>query len=224
MSNRSLLLFDFDGPILDVRLKYHRVYSTILEENGYKPLAIDAYWDFKRNKIPDLDILFRSRAEGFLEKYWALREEKIETIPYLDLDSLQNQVSAVFERLTENYDVVLVTMRASEAGVRYQLRKSGLEKFFKEVLCSGANPDLHRANRSKWEIKHAMISKFLIRENRHPRSIRAMIGDTETDVRCGQAIGCMSVAVDCGIRTSELLAKECPDAIIPDLGSLESLL
>ncbi len=220
MKHQKYLLFDFDGPILDVKRKYHRVYSDILRSFSFSPLDETDYWTCKRNKVPDFDILRRSQAESILEKYWSLREGVIETKGYLDLDELQNEVQDVLGTLHERYKLVLVTMRTSPEGVNYQLREHGLTGFFSNVLCSGSNQKLHNAHRSKWEIKYAMVSKYLLRENQTVNSIVAMVGDTETDIRCAQALGCKSFACESGIRTSELLAKESPDFVLKELRPL----
>ena len=60
-----MIFFDLDGPILDVSEKYYKVYADILSQKGFRVLSKTEYWDAKRNKIPEYDILLKSMAIPF---------------------------------------------------------------------------------------------------------------------------------------------------------------
>lgn len=76
-------------------------------------------------------------------------------------------------------------------------------------------------NRGVWEVKHALIKEARLMEG---NGAVYFIGDTEADVVAAQKLGAVSIAVESGIRTRELLENMNPDIIIPDISHLESVI
>ena len=78
------------------------------------------------------------------------------------------------------------------------------------------NGDGHKENRH--EAKVNLIKK------KFPTAKGWFIGDTETDIRCGKALGIKTVGVTFGIRAHDLISKENPDIIVNSPAELVSWL
>ena len=199
---------DLDGPILDVSEKYYKVYSDILIQNGFTVLSKSEYWHAKRNKIPNREILKRSRAEPFSERYLFEWKLFIESDPYLMYDKLQKGAVQVLETLTKSNDLVLVTLRTLPEQLHKQLKYLDIKKYFITILSSSAESS------PRWEIKYRLISSFLAKQ----RVLDGiLIGDTETDIVAGKNLGIKTIAVLNGIRSYRLLKEAEPSYIVNSL-------
>lgn len=211
------IFFDLDGPILDVSEKYYRVYSDILSQNGFKVLSKTEYWNAKRRKISEIEILQKSSAEPLIEIYLYERKILIESDSYLIYDKLQDGALHVLETLCKKHKLILVTLRTYPEQLHKQLSYLNIKKYFVTVLSSGEE------THPRWKIKYNLIKNFI---NGKMSDENILIGDTETDVLAGKELGCKTIAILNGIRTKELLLESNPDIIfksIEDLLKLESI-
>lgn len=208
------IFIDLDGPILDVSEKYYRVYSDILSQNGFKVLSKSEYWNAKREKVPDLEILQRSIAGSFLESYLYERKLLIESDPYLMYDKLQDGAVQVLEKLSENNELILVTLRTYPEQLHKQLEYLNIKKYFFSILSSSdeANP--------RWTIKYNLIKGFLVNKR---ISHGIFIGDTETDVLAGKELGFKTIVVLNGIRSHDLLIETRPSFVVNSINDILSL-
>lgn len=211
---KTIFFFDLDGPILDVSEKYYKVYSDILSQNGFKVLSKSEYWDAKREKISDIEILQKSIAVPFLDRYKYERKLLIESDPYLICDNLQDGAVNVLERLSKDKELVLVTLRTSPEQLHKQLEHLNLKKYFSTVLSSAeeTNP--------RWEIKYRLMKSFLDKQKSHDG---ILIGDTETDILAGNNLGFKTVAVLNGIRSYRFLKEAAPTYIIDSIKEILSI-
>lgn len=209
-----IIFFDLDGPILDVSEKYYRVYSDILSQNGFKVLSKSEYWNAKREKIPDLEILQRSIAGPFLESYLYERKLLIESDPYLMYDKLQDGAVQVLEKLSENNELILVTLRTYPEQLQKELRHLNLDKYFAAVLTSPAESS------PRWTIKVSLIKNFLAGKT---ITGGVMIGDTETDILAGNSLGYRTVGVLSGIRSRRLLSEAQPSYLVDTIRDILDL-
>lgn len=211
---KHLIFLDLDGPILDVSEKYYRVYSDILSRNGFKVLSKSEYWNAKREKVPDLEILQRSIAGSFLESYLYERKLLIESDPYLMYDKLQDGAVQVLEKLSENNELILVTLRTYPEQLHKQLEYLNIKKYFFSILSSSdeANP--------RWTIKYNLIKGFLVNKR---ISHGIFIGDTETDVLAGKELGFKTIVVLNGIRSHDLLIETRPSFVVNSINDILSL-
>ncbi|MDR3640130.1 MAG: HAD hydrolase-like protein [Humidesulfovibrio sp.] len=211
----QLLFLDLDGPLLDVSAKYHRVYADILEEAGHNSLSLKDYWRAKQAKVPELEILRRTGAEGLFDTYRPLRKERIETDRYLALDRLQPGALAVLDMLRERFGLVLVTLRSSRVQLEKELAGLGLQERLDLVLSSGLETT------PRWRIKHDMI---LERFGSSAASAAAQVGDTETDILAAKALGIFAIGVLSGIRSETILREAGPDRLIDGITGLPEAL
>lgn len=210
-----LFLFDLDGPLLDVSEKYYCLYTDLLAQEGFAPLSKSEYWEAKRAKTDEKTILSRSGAESFYDSYTKQRLALIETDRYLNLDSIQENAIEILEKLYTQHRLVLVTLRSKAELAHKQLRRLGLYDYFEMILSSGEELA------PRWKIKEKLVRQALGPVLRVPA---VFIGDTETDIGAGKALGCVTVGVENGIRNSQLVSRYAPTHQIHSVKSLEFML
>jgi phosphoglycolate phosphatase-like HAD superfamily hydrolase len=199
------IFFDLDGPILDVSEKYYKVYSDILSQNGFKVLSKSEYWNAKREKVSDLEILQRSMAEPFFERYQHQRKLLIESDPYLIYDKVQDCAVQVLDTLSKSNDLILVTLRTFPEQLHKQLERLDIRKYFVNVLSSDEE------TKPRWKIKYNLIRGFLGKKKTYGS---ILIGDTETDILAGKELGFVTIAVLNGIRSYRILKEANPTYIL----------
>lgn len=198
-----MFFFDLDGPILDVSEKYHRVYFDIVLLLGGSPLAKDVYWNLKRSRVPDHLILKQSALPSVtLSEFQARRRAIIETPPYAALDRVWPEILTSMPSLLVGQKVFLVTLRNDAQALREELISLQIAEWFDEILSApgdAAGPD-----------RHQVKVNLVLNKIGKPKT-GWFIGDSETDLRAGRALGLRTAAVAFGIRRCELLAKEEPE-------------
>ncbi len=208
------LFFDLDGTLIDISEKYYRAYNDILTEAGFSTIVKKEYWDAKRHKVPEDQILAMTNAKDFYKEYNQKRLLIIESDYYLSNDCLQDGAIEVLKNFSTKYQLVLVTLRRSASQLNKQLVKLELMNYFVDVLSSGE--DLN----PRWMIKYNLIRKYMGDEH---DSSHILISDTETDIKAGNKLGFNTIAVLNGIRTKELLIMSNPDFICNSVKNLLNL-
>ncbi|MBC8182570.1 HAD family hydrolase [candidate division KSB1 bacterium] len=191
-----MIFWDLDGPILDVSEKYYSVYKDILLEKNATTLTKDVFWKLKRSRVSIEEILTRSNSQSLVELYKKLWFDRIETLKYLEKDSLQPGVIDVLKQCKQKNNLVMVTLRQRREKLLTQLKQLNLTQYFDDILDSG--DDI----KPRWKIKYNLIKDYL---NDNDGKVHTIIGDTETDILAGNNLGFISIAVLCGIRNEELL-------------------
>ena len=204
------LFLDLDGPLLDVSERHHRLHVDLVRGRGGTPLARDAYWEAKRARIPEPEILARTGlSPGAAVAVATSRLRLIETRRYLRLDVPWPWTVPTLETLARlGLPLVLVTVRSSPFLLGWQLAALGLRRFFERVLVGAGDKTP--------EAKAALVRQ----EGLGSREGSVLVGDTEIDIASGRALGVHTVAVRCGIRNEALLREWSPDALLDDLRQL----
>jgi len=208
---KPVLLFDLDGPLLDVRKKYHQVYSDLLKESGIPALELSEYWRLKRTRIPESNILAMTTPSFDFEAYWKKRNSLIESSYYLGFDQLQNGALDCLRSLSSSHTAVLVTMRGERTQLLQQLECFGLLPYFQVVLCAGRDGQKVKPS---WTVKAELVKSWLTQSQLEPTLLAGMIGDTETDIEAALALKCRSFTVLNGIRSNEHILGSYPTSII----------
>jgi len=199
-----MIFWDLDGPILDVSEKYYRVYYDILKESNSETLTKEDYWEAKRNKIQEEEILLSTNVTIPYIDYCDKRMVLIETNYYLAYDSLQYYADTVLENFAREVQLVLVTLRRSESQLHRELEYFKIKNCFTAILSSSAQVE------PRWKIKYDLIKKYMGQDqsNNH-----LLIGDTETDIEAGKHLGFTTIAISNGIRHEQILQQSNPDYI-----------
>jgi carbamoyl-phosphate synthase large subunit len=214
MARGGPLFLDLDGPLLDVSARHHRVYADILTGAGQEPLNAADYWAAKRAGKGHQELLDGCSPPGFFsdvfEPQWLAR---IESPEFLALDRVWPAAREVLPRLQREHELFLVTVRSQPEQLARQLSDLGLTPWFSAVLCRPA-----RVNAAQAKID-------VIREHFDgtvPTGI--IVGDTEADLACGQALGLTRVGVLNGIRDRRRLEAAGGDYLIASIADLPALL
>jgi phosphoglycolate phosphatase len=209
------LFFDLDGPLLDVSARYATLHADLLKAAGLRGMAADQYWERKRARVPEEEILRELGVLGLAPNYLRERLDRVESLEYLLLDRPWPWTHEVLGRLARRYPLVLVTARSSRLLLLEQLDRLDLIAFFHEVLSEPARRGVDKQ-------KARLISDYL---RRHERPADGwMVGDTEADVSAGQLVGLRTAAVLTGIRNADLLQAVSPDHLFKDIRELPAQL
>jgi phosphoglycolate phosphatase len=207
--SRTWIFLDLDGPVLDVSRRYHRVHQDLVERLGGWPFPLTAYWEAKRNLIPETEILERAGLSSEAAQEAAVRRlSDIEGLGYIALDIPWPWTKAALTDLARIAPLALVTLRNNPELLNWQLEVFGLSRHFTRVL-SGPGDGTPEA-------KAALLREAGISWG--PESV--FIGDTEVDVASGRALGLRTIALGCGIRTPALLERSSPDVLLEDLSQV----
>jgi len=205
---RQMICIDLDGPILDVSERYYRVYRDTLNSIGIEPMGRVSYWNLKRNKISETEILTRSGAfdTDLVKDYLKARDERIESAEYLLFDQAWHETLETLNILRSQRALALVTMRTSKELLERQLERLKLLDAFDCILASG--PGLVANDRGEQKAR-------LVRDCYKDEHLAGwFIGDTETDIQSGRLLGLRTAAITFGIRTSQHLDAFSPDVLL----------
>jgi phosphoglycolate phosphatase len=212
---RLTLFFDLDGPLLDVSARYAALHRDLLHAAGLRGMSADRYWERKRARVPEDEILRELGVLGLAKDYLRQRLELLESPDYLLLDRPWPWTHEVLGRLARRYPIVLVTARSSHLLLLEQLDRLDLIAFFHEILSEPARRGVDKQ-------KARLIINYL---RRHELPADGwMVGDTEADIGAGRLVGLRTAAVRTGIRTAELLQLAAPDHLFADIRELPLLL
>lgn len=209
------LFFDLDGPILDVKFRHHRVYAEGIRAARGIPLAVDDFWELKRARASDAELLHRSGlGPETLDQFRAHRLRRIEEDDVLCDDLMQPGMTELLPDLAARHPLYLVTVRRCRDALERQLARLNLARHFVAVL-SG-----QETAAPAWQLKRDLIVSRL----RPAAGIDWIVGDTETEILAGRALGLRTVAVSNGIRTESFLATHKPDYLLPSADQFRAVI
>jgi len=208
------IVLDLDGPLLDGRLRHYTCYSSILKEQGFDPIDIDAYWNGKRARTDRRTLLMASQAVDFYEEFLGEWTRRIELPAMLALDQLQPEVLSILSEWDDaKFRLVIATMRNHADNAMNQLALLGVIPLVDKVLVTGSDD----GSGGKAEAVRRVLSDNL------PKTA-LWVGDTEVDIHAARNLNIPICAVTCGLRTHELLAADNPDFLLQDLRDVRGLI
>ena len=198
---------DLDGTLLDISAKFHRLYETLLSEAGFASLSKADSWEARRLNTPAAEILARTGAGEGLKAFQEQWLERIETEPWMRMDEPLMGAIEGLTHLRQSGRVVLVTLRRDPAMLMKQLEWTGLRPLLDAVISvhGGKEPWRTKADAARRELAGGP-SWF--------------IGDMETDILAGRALGSKTIAVCSGLRAEDLLRLARPDVILPSIAQI----
>jgi len=207
------IFFDMDGPILDVKERYYKVYKQFIIKHKGIPLSLADYWDQKRNKVSLENMLKLSKCEGVDETVFKKHLSKYrEEISNLKLDKLQPKTKEILSHLSQNYNLYLITLRRNTENLFRQLEELSILTYFTKVLT------LAPTSEDKWNHKVE-----LLKEHHLDNQAGLILGDTSTEIMAAKNLGLTSIAVSNGIRTKEILLQAGPHLVIESIEEVCSL-
>jgi len=207
------LFLDFDGTILDVSKRFYWVYQDILSAEKHNPLGEEEYLSLIRSGWKTKEILSETYDPNFIKFFHKERIRRIESKEYLEMDKLiYSDVKNLLSRIRENNQIYLITLRNNQENLSEQLKKFRLDKSFDGIFTGNMFGDYtEKTKLIRGEIKYTSRKDMIV-------------GDTETDIRCGKEMGVRTVGVLSGLRNKQFIEAERPDIIIRDVSKLEEVL
>lgn len=219
---------DFDGPIVDVSNRYYTTYRLGLADTlrfyqtqditlPIQMLTKQQFWQMKQDRVPDVEIAMRSGLQGEEINFFLKRVVTIVNQPaLLQQDSLQPAVSWALALLhSQGAKLVLVTLRC-HLQAEQLLSHYGLSNLFSGIY---GTEDCQVAYHNNAQLKTQLLEQaFSEQLQRIGHTVSAwMVGDTEADIRAGQALSIPTIALTCGIRSHFYLKQFHPTRICSDL-------
>lgn len=212
MAQKKPIIFDFDGPLLDVSRRHWQVYAEVAEQLGGIPLKKDMYWGLKRQNTPWVEILAKSmisaeKTKNFLNIFVA----NIEQPENLAKDNLFPGASEALDTLAKTYRLYLLSLRRSDEGLKQQLKRLGIIDKFHMVLSGHTDSEGYKKKIELFE--------------RVPNYTQAVVvGDTEADILAAKQCELTAIAVSYGIRNRDFLVQLEPDVILNSITELPEYL
>lgn len=206
---RQLICIDLDGPILDVSERYYRVYSDALKLIGIGPLSKEVYWNLKRSRVSEREILAQSGTSDndLVKEYLNARAKRIESAEYLLFDQVWPGTPDMLRVLrSQGALVVLVTMRNSKELLDQQLDRLKVLEAFGCVLAAGNSSAANDLGEQKAQLVRDCYGNEDL--------VGWFVGDTETDIQSGRLLGLHTAAITFGIRSVDHLSAVSPDVLL----------
>jgi phosphoglycolate phosphatase len=194
---KKLLLFDFDGVVVDSLDVYEGTVRRCLEKIGrpiiqtradFLALYEDNFYASLVNLGVDLDAFMTASVDILAQINYG------EMKPYADL-------IPVLAKLQAENILVIVSSSGSD-DIRLILHLHQLQDYFQDVFGS----DVHFSKKEK--ILQALAKYGIDKQN------TCYIGDTSGDIKEAQAVGIKTIAVTWGWHSREMLAAARPDHLI----------
>ncbi len=230
LSHGATLFCDFDGPIADVSDRYYSTYRQALMDTqaGYAAQGLDLsvrvltkaqFWRMKQTRVPDPMIADWSGLRGDAVTWFLGRvNDIVNQADLLEQDCLQvGAREALLRFQAHGIRLVIVTLRHG-AQVMQFLYDHDLTTTVHQIY--GAT-EVEAAYPNRIEHKIASLRGAIADRRRLGLDpVGAwMIGDTEADIRAGQAAHIPTIGLTCGIRSASSLASCKPTRLY---GSLQA--
>ncbi|MBM3234347.1 HAD family hydrolase [Candidatus Pacearchaeota archaeon] len=204
--NIKLLIFDFDGTIVDSKSLYYKVIGDELRILGFSKKKIDMAIDIGTSLRKTL----RNIGFGFIVSWWLHKKilKRIEKyIPEVKKCHDAEKIKNISARK------ILVTNSLKEFAVPV-LRHLKLEKEFAEIYGADDFSD-----------KVEFISEYIKNHNIDKKNV-FYIGDRAVDVKLARKIGIISVIVSgkCAWNTRKEILAENPDFLLSDLDEISEII
>lgn len=190
----KVLLFDFDGVVVDSFSIVYKISKSVLSKYGVNI----------KNKNDFLKLYKRNWYESVKE--FGVSESEIKKIVNHIADKLSQAYSkvkpfenmkAVLKKLSANNKVIIITSSPGKCVEEY-LRKNG----FPKLKVIGAEKETSK------------VKKIKLMEKKFPDDDICYIGDTAGDIKEGKTAKVKTVAVTWGYHKKKTLVSENPDFVV----------
>jgi phosphoglycolate phosphatase len=212
LDNIDLLVFDFDGTLLDSKEDVAASVNSTLKKFDLGMIDPDKIWSFLGDGagyLIDRAFAYFSKntppeaTDIFLKDYEENSLKKTSLYPgvFQMLESLNDFKTAIFTNKRHDF-----TVRICEG--------LGIVGKFDYIL--GRNS--HFPKKPEPDGLYIIMERLGIKAQN-----TAMIGDTTIDIITGKKAGTKTVAVTWGVHTKNMLIKENPDLIVEKIGEIPSV-
>ena len=199
-----LLLFDYDGVIVDSLPVIVDVYNKLFRKHGldlnftaeeFSMFYVGNFHKGLAEKVPKgaLPIILKEKGEEFIKRNNEFR--------------LFKGIKGVLEKLSEKAKIIIISSNTTEA-IKKSMELNGID-FIEDVIGGDIEP--------------SKVKKILAQKEKHPDAETYYIGDTLGDIKEAKKAGVKSVAVTWGFHNKQMLEKEGPDYLFDDVLELLGL-
>jgi len=213
------LITDFDGPIVNVSIRYYTVYNLCVDRVArpgqfINRLSYDAFWACKRARVPEWKIGMQTGLDEPQARAFAkMRGLTVHSDRFLHHDRPIPGAIEALERIRgAGFDLVLMTMRRTRE-LNEALDRCNLGHFFAPDRRYCLSNDRVKIGDTK---DKPILMERALREL-PPAEQTWMVGDTEADIIAAQTGRIPSIGVLSGIRNREQLEAYQPDFILDNL-------
>ncbi|MEY8480583.1 hypothetical protein AALD74_01850 [Lachnospiraceae bacterium 48-21] len=117
-----MIIFDFDGTLNNLWMRFHRVFCDLL---SLEDITLETYKKVKQLLIKD-ELVAMEFGKTLPYDYFSRKREMLEAKKYLALDELFFPKEDIEKWIHENQGII-VTKRYSQANLKWQLQSLGLD-------------------------------------------------------------------------------------------------
>ncbi|MHB8075497.1 HAD family hydrolase [Desulfosporosinus fructosivorans] len=192
----ALVMFDYDGVIVDSLDVFTSRFTQACRENGFKEVNVakdvlslfdgNVYESMMRRGLAETTI------DNILERYEVLQGEQLAEL------QLFNGIREALIRISEKHQVYVITSNLSSATIRI-LNQNGID-CFKDVI---------GAEKEKSKIKKIHNTMAI-----HPGIPAYYVGDTKGDMIEGKKAGTQTIGVTWGWHSPQKIKEGSPDYLV----------
>lgn len=204
---RMTIAFDFDGTIVDCKIRQVEVLRTVARRLAFTSVKInlEEWWELKRSGLNTYNALIKIGIDPvsaeLITIYWI---DLIEKPQWLDLDCIKPGVLSFLKLLKERRNkLYLITARKSEFCLINQLKRLSLLSYFENYFI--VNPF------NSVDKKKEILNRF---------NPMIFFGDSETDYYSAQNTSTNFIGISTGQRSGEFLKKVGINTIIANFSDL----
>ena len=200
-----LVIFDFDGTIVDSKTAYYSSITKHLVPKGFSKITINE----AINIGLDLGGTLKKFVPSAMYRWWLRRKIMKDVLREANAVKKCHDVSHIRDIRTKK---ILVSNSLSEFVIPV-MKHLKIRNLFKEIYCADDFND-----------KTRFIKAYLKINGIRPREC-FYVGDRVADITVAKKVGCHSIIISgkCAWDAKKELLKAKPDFIIPDLADLERI-
>jgi len=194
---KKLLIFDFDGVVVDSLAVYEKTVRECLEKIGHPLIKTRA--DYLALFEDNFYVSLQKKGVD-IEAFMAASVDILAGVDYDQMKPFAGLTSVLARLQAEN--ILVIVSSSAEGDIRQAMARSEIAGCFQSVL--GSDADFSK----KEKILQAMDEFGMEPDNTY------YIGDTTGDIKEARAVGVKTVAVTWGWHTREQLAAVKPDYLV----------
>lgn len=210
----KLVVFDWNGVLIADAKANSETVSYILTSYGRKPIDLRRYREIF--EIPARNIYLK---QGFSEKEVNREAKHIQEMfhthyePRIAHVRTRSGTRGLLEWLSKREIECVILSNHNIKGVKSQLRRLQIDKYFSHVLANDKYEAMKRQN------KLEKLTIFL-KANRFKKGEILIIGDSTEEIDAGKGLGIRTVAITGGYISTRRLREGKPDHLIHNLLSV----
>ena len=210
MAGKPNIYIDFDGTLVDVSDRWYQLHLDLSKIYNFKPINKEQYLLLKRSGESESTIILKTNIpKNSINDYLEERTKRIELKKYLKQDTLKYGSLDLLKKMSEKFNIVLVTKRKDKKACLDEIKRLEIEEYFFKILISGSF--------SKEQI---IIDEY--REDEYKGFW--MVGDTNDDCDVARKLEMKSILVCDGVRDKIFLEKCNPDFLADKLINVKKIL